>query len=242
MSLMLLLSSRFSPQDIGGLGAWYDFSDHATVTLSTTFITQVLDKSGNGLTVTASGTKRPTYAGTQNGLSVATFATDDGLTISGTVPSNVIAAPQATTMFFVQKKTGTGAATTLYYTRASQIINMNYDWSDGNVYADFVSGSTGRVSGAAPSGFRDAWHIVDYQKVSATTANTRVDNVEIATTSSQTNAALTQDVTDASLYIGHANSSSYFNGDIAEVLIYNRALSALERSMVYAYLKDKWGL
>ena len=48
---------------------------------------------------------------------------------------------------------------------------------------------------------------------------------------------------NSSLVIGAATSGAEFlNGDIAEILIYNRALSATERMAVESYLAAKWGI
>lgn len=50
----------------------------------------------------------------------------------------------------------------------------------------------------------------------------------------------TQAPSDAGLRIGEGNSSQYFNGQIAEILIYNRVLSPSEVTSVQSYLNAKW--
>jgi hypothetical protein len=40
----------------------------------------------------------------------------------------------------------------------------------------------------------------------------------------------------------NSNASNLFSGDIAEVLIYNRALSTSERQQVEQYLLNQYGL
>jgi hypothetical protein len=41
-------------------------------------------------------------------------------------------------------------------------------------------------------------------------------------------------------YVGRGYSANYFNGDLAELRVYNRALSPSERAQVEQYLYDKW--
>ena len=56
------------------LRAWYDLSDTATVTVVSSAVSAVADKSGNGFTLTqGTAANRPAYTGTLNGLNVATF-------------------------------------------------------------------------------------------------------------------------------------------------------------------------
>lgn len=48
---------------------------------------------------------------------------------------------------------------------------------------------------------------------------------------------------DAQLYVGtNGANSQAWNGDMAEILVYDRQLSAAERSQVNAYLDNKWGI
>jgi hypothetical protein len=42
--------------------------------------------------------------------------------------------------------------------------------------------------------------------------------------------------------IGHGYNNSYFAGDIAEVLVYNRALTDTERAQLEQHLKAKYAL
>jgi hypothetical protein len=68
----------FNPASISNLGAWWDFSDSSTVSLSLSAITSVTDKSGNSRTATQStGNNQPAIAASvRNGRSAALF---DGL-------------------------------------------------------------------------------------------------------------------------------------------------------------------
>lgn len=60
---------------VSGIYAWYDFSDASTITLNGSTISQIKDKSGNGLHLTqATAANQPTLtANAMNGRSAATF-------------------------------------------------------------------------------------------------------------------------------------------------------------------------
>jgi prepilin-type N-terminal cleavage/methylation domain-containing protein len=42
--------------------------------------------------------------------------------------------------------------------------------------------------------------------------------------------------------IGRFNTLTHYNGDIAEIIMFNRAVTALERNSVESYLRRKWGI
>jgi large repetitive protein len=42
-------------------------------------------------------------------------------------------------------------------------------------------------------------------------------------------------------YIGRGLNNTYFNGEISEILVYNRVLSANEAASVESYLRNKFG-
>ena len=43
-------------------------------------------------------------------------------------------------------------------------------------------------------------------------------------------------------YIGRDDSTSFYNGEIAEIIIYNRALKVDERNDIQNYLSKKYGI
>ncbi len=57
------------------------------------------------------------------------------------------------------------------------------------------------------------------------------------------NTAATVGITSLSLnWIGSAGSVGYYNGDIAELIIFNRMLTTAERDSIEEYLGKKWGI
>jgi hypothetical protein len=47
--------------------------------------------------------------------------------------------------------------------------------------------------------------------------------------------------TSGAAYLGRGIDNTYFNGEISEVLIYNRVLSVNEAASVESYLRNKFG-
>jgi hypothetical protein len=47
--------------------------------------------------------------------------------------------------------------------------------------------------------------------------------------------------TTGTAYLGRGLNNTYFHGEISEVLVYNRVLSADETASVESYLKNKFG-
>jgi hypothetical protein len=94
----------------------------------------------------------------------------------------------------------------------------------------------GRVSAAQPEGWDDAWHVLEFMREGNTaTVNVDSDALELG----EFGAALKVDVS-GTLLVGEAATLA-FGGEIAEVLIYNRALGVGERESVSQYLGVKYG-
>lgn len=80
---------EFSPLSIPGLQAWYDAFDKDTITSSLGLVSSWSDKSGNGNTVSASGSARPeTQMNNINGLNTIAFdGMDDFLELDTFAPT-----------------------------------------------------------------------------------------------------------------------------------------------------------
>ena len=95
----------------------------------------------------------------------------------------------------------------------------------------------GRVSAAQPEGWDDAWHVLEFVR-DGTQAMVMVDSETVEM--GEFEDALELD--DAGRLIVGAVPELAFGGEIAELLIYNRALSELERNRVRGYLGSSYGL
>lgn len=232
---MLLWGQKpFSATQVPSLQAWYDFSNSAYLTLVSTAITQALDRSGNGnhTDVQATTTKRPTWAAAQlNGLSTATF--DGGDTLA--LPSALYTLANGNNTVFTVSQTGSGTN--------ARIITLSEAGSSrlyvGNASATAVEYQSSTSVGVGPNvtanpniynlftGFR-----------SGTTQSISVDGGTAATNTG----GLDESGVDAAFIGSRADTGLYLTGGIAEILIYNRALSVAEINQVELYLANKWGI
>ena len=95
----------------------------------------------------------------------------------------------------------------------------------------------GRVSAAQPEGWDEAWHVLEFVR-EGNTATVNVDSTPVEL--GEFGSTLNVDVTGR-LLVGEAATLA-FGGGIAEVLVYNRALTKPEQDGVKSYLGARYGL
>jgi hypothetical protein len=229
------------PLSVPDLGLW--LKADAGVTLVGGAVDVWADQSGNGRDFTAPAAgNRPAYSGTLNGLPVLTF---DGSTdyLAGNAASlNIATSVTGITMIAVAKyatgvmqrsiaisDTSTGArcligvSTTQWQVAGRRLTEAATTISGGTVNNNYVIHSG----------------VIRY---SVATAGVFINSVSQADAAFSTagNSAATD---SASVYIGlGSNLASFMSGDIAEVIIYQRAISVEERNSVERYLSQKWGI
>ena len=218
------------------LYAQYDFSDSSKVSLSGSSITQILDSSGNGRTLTqGTSTKQPTLlTADQNGLNTASFDGTTDLLISATGLTAVtnaslygvfrIGAGNTTGMVFA----GVGLEDTerlrAFYTPASA-SNMNLA-TYGNAYASTLGNDAG--------GSYHAWAGIADQ----TGSNASVQKDGTLQTASFNGY---QTPSSSTITLGGLPTILPATVKIGEILIYNTAHGTTDRTAVMDYLKAKWG-
>ena len=225
----------FAPLGVSGLVGWWDFSDASTLytDAGTTLVSadgdaiyQANDKSGNAKhAVQATAGSRPTYKlGIQNGRSVGRFDGNDFLDSS----SGALAQP--TTMFFVGKTTDVTFHNTFIGSSTNDVsflllLTSGYTW----VYAGVGFGGT--------TGFVNTF-LTGSTVVNGATSQIWIDGVSQATGNAGAD-------TFANVRIGSnfaAPAGFDVIGDIAEVIIFNSALSAANHNTIGNYLAYKYGL
>lgn len=238
----------FSPSDIGGLVAWFDFSDASSLWTDTAgtmavaadgdAIAKVDDLSGSGYSCTqAVSGAQPTYkTGVQNGLPVGRFDGGDllqsGSAFSITGSSSrtiVVAAIRETTANsqFVSWGAPAGAHDAYAVTQeyACRVSGGNKIWDIGsttgvcNVSSWVQSGST----------LADLDFFLNGTIRSATSSYGT--GTTLATGSSV-------------LFLGAWVPGSLYRlyGDLCELLIYDSGLSTSDRESIEDYLGQKWGV
>jgi prepilin-type N-terminal cleavage/methylation domain-containing protein len=183
-------------------------------------------------TVTAN---QPTYVtNVINGLPVVRFVNSSALYLNlpdGTVPYN----NSAYTIFFVSKVNSLGGygllgsgtygsnnSTNCFRYDAANYLK-NYWWN-----ADITS-TSGAIA-ASKFYIIDFYYDLSNRKIYINgTLNTTLSSGNNSSTSSNNS-------------IGKTYNTEYMDGDIAEIIIYNRALSDLERKAIETYLSRKWAI
>jgi len=229
-------AAEFLPTSIANNVLWLDAADTSTITESSGLVSQWDDKSGLGNDVTqGSGSLQPT-TGTEtiNNVNVITFA-------DSTMSSSDYAATDNWTAFTVVE--GDAAPTN---TDASGPIkkdkNIQINWNHGSgtfrgavalsVSSSFFAASLGSLSGSTPYILAGSY---DGEEIIAS-----LDGTIITTNTSPSGDA---DAESADMFIGGTGvSGSFFDGKIAEIIIFSRKLNTDEIDQVEAYLSTKWGV
>src|SRR6056300_526616 len=229
------------------LQIWYDGSDitqfQPTNPSDGDGITQWNDKSNFAHNANPIGTgpaARATYE--TNGLntySVVRFDGDAGLSIN---PFASLANTNAQTVFVVAKATNLGGGTQHLTSTNNGGLSI---FHDGAVWKTNTSGGTGATSNAGDSN----WHI--FTLLYNGNGATDVDKLKLRIDKNQELLDFTADPGVGSTLLGttkqynfacRADGVDHFIGDIAEVLMFNKVLSAQELADVEEYLNTHWAL
>ncbi len=189
-----------------------------------------VDKSSSNFDVTATGTATPQYgADTRNGLDVLTFdGVDDRMSNMSAVVSG-----SAYTTFLVYTRTSTTGREAVFEMGQNPDRNALFIGEVGSKYGYYMNGSFYNSASDYTPGKYDLASIVQ----AGTIAVIDIDSTNqiLVSTTSRT--------TTTGLFVGDdSTSGDFLQGQIAEVIVYNRTLNALEVHDVENYLATKWGL
>jgi hypothetical protein len=237
-------STNFMPTSLAGIALWLDAADASTIVGTASLVNEWKDKSGNGLNATKNTDVAPTYSSTgfNNGLPGVLFnGSTTRLHTPSISPTPVLSSNGTdTTIFAVVNWVGGVNAIALGLDTTGNTFAFYVPWTypstvNGNIFADLGSGArigydTVFAPASAPyvfsvtrSGVNGSIYVNGYIHASSTTL------------------AGTIGTTIQTLGIGGtATATVVFNSYIAEILIYNRALTTAERQKVEGYLAWKW--
>lgn len=215
---------------------WFDYTNERFLTLSSSAITQALDKSGKGYDgiVQATGTARPTFtANRQNGLPSAVFDGGDWLGMNTNFYS---LADQDSTIFVACK-------------RATDSGNSEriYQFSDGATLVNFIGFSPvsermfykNRLTGSGDvtkNGITTTDPNIYYGRHSSTTGQALSLNGDTETTNSNGEDVDSVDTFRVGSDQGGGNN---LTGDIYEMVVCNASLSAAQIDIVLGMLSNK---
>lgn len=226
--------SAFTPASIANLTFWIDASDAASITVDgSNNVSQWNDKSGNGFHAGQSNSaKRPSYTGSNQikGRNVPNFdGSNDNLITTGTMS---VSQPNTT---FVVFKYPSGLSTTTRYLFDGSVNRQFIIVATPTTPSQINFGAGTTVGITSLTGIENATSYVT-SVFNGASSQVRVNGVQRSTGNPGTNGVGT------ALVIGafQSQAGSFWQGMIAEILIYSRALSGSEITTLESYLSSKW--
>jgi hypothetical protein len=238
-----------SPLDIATPALWLDGADSsaASMTLNGSLVETWKDKSGNGRDFTATSTARPTLtASAINSRSAVTF-NGSSTTMTGNAAAENVIRNLAGYTIFTAIRTASVAGGERFAFGVGSTVLVRTGQQDSRpfiggrrLYADTLESITDG-SGALTTGatFIQA-AVVNHSSQSLTGVR---NGAAFATDATYMGAGSSENVA-AVVSIGTQAGGTYgfWNGDIAEVIVYPTALTTADRARVEAYLAAKWGI
>jgi hypothetical protein len=252
----------FSPAIISGLTGWWDASDSATLFDATTGGSAVAadggvarweDKSGNGRHwfQATSGQRPARKASVRNSLDVIRLdGSDDRMQSSASTPTawqwQDITTTTTWSAFAVAKAasisndgSGNSVNTNQQLVGEAGSSNSAFFFRSSGLVGGFVFGTGFSFQTATVSYTANEWRAFSLVFDTASEFAVRVDGGTPGTFSTPTQPYFLGDYP----WLGFTpNGVAHFNGDIAEIIFYNVALSAGDREAVESYLMDKWAI
>ena len=230
-----------TPNTYSGLLGWYDASDADTFDLSSDKVDTWRDKSGNDYDLVKElDVQRPTYVSSGiNGLGTVRF---DESYLTRVIPTQNVS---GTTVFIVLKRNASSEYSAPLILRDS---TEQYDTTDASMMASYEDSTglqtyrNGSFSEYSFPSLSDAFvHGAWFD--GAETKSILNDDESDLDPSVATFGYDTIDIGWRYSYLsGFKVDLTYFDGDIAEIVIYNRALTEDEFYYISGYLKYKWNL
>lgn len=242
----------FNPNKISGLIMWLDANDSTSffdatsggnnVTTDGGSIARWRDKSTSAkdFKQTTSGSRPILKIGTQNGRNSVRFdAIDDFMEMDSnfsglTAGTYFIVLKLAVDPPTVESKTG-HPIMFIYNNRAGSGAS-HYTYLDSNIYDTSMATSRKTVGNPTPN--LTNFHLYNVSSTS-NSWTARLNKTQLFTTATNT---FSQEEKTIGRSIGSNSVFYYFNGDIAELIVYNSVLSADSRTSLENYLYQKWGI
>ena len=234
-----VFSSTWTPAQISP-SLWLDASDATTITLNSTTISQWNDKSGNSRNVSqANASLQPVYTlSGLNSLNIANFDGSDDV-LNGIAMTNFFS-PTSYSAFVV------GRARTIVTNSVNGYENEAFYGDSGGYVAMYLRSSN--LIGAynydtgnkvATTAYTANTFVIGYAELSGSNIRIRTNGGSETITAASAPYSLL-----STLQLGRSwNSNVYcLDGEIAEVIFTNAALSNTNRQLIEGYLAHKWGM
>jgi hypothetical protein len=220
-------SIPFSPRNISGLQLWLDGADQSSMVLSGTNVTQWNDKSGIGNN--AVGTVAPTYDSTSR------YVLFNGSSQYFTLPNGTFPFGNTPYSIFV-----------VAYTRNA--ASAQWVLAGGNETTNQAIGLLFYTTNAV----WHSWWVTEYKVDNSITNNvSAIINISYSTTrsiivnggtASVNSPGATRANPNTSNFIGRRAGGQFFDGGLAECIVFNSEIPLSQRRQVEGYLAHKWRL
>jgi hypothetical protein len=247
----LSIEDAVQGESITDLEIWYDGADTNTIVPTgiedEDLINQWNDKSGLAHNLNFSGgNNKPSYesSDTQNGYGYIQFADGDLMSIN---PLSSLSGADDYTVFVIARATSLA-------TNSPQLLTST---ENGELSIQIDSDGTARFKVGAPNATTAAGTVVENEWFvftlvydgNSTSITGRVNDGKLPDPPGQTITITTDGTAPATLnggttylYVGGDNTGGTFIGDVGEVILFKKALTATEYANVENYLTTKWGI
>uniref|UniRef100_A0A6C0B2G8 Fibronectin type-III domain-containing protein n=1 Tax=viral metagenome TaxID=1070528 RepID=A0A6C0B2G8_9ZZZZ len=230
-------AGALNPTTISGCLVWLDGADTTSIVFSGSNITQWNDKSNSGYNFTQATTaSQPTYSAMSNGKNGINLGTSKYMT------NTSVAFPTNYTIFAIGYTASNGYGRLL---QGSITNGQTLYFGSGNGNKNFAT-----VNGPGTASFSDAsidnspaTSVASLCLMEMTNNNTNTGLIPYVNGTALTaKNGITTTFTALVLGSSPGGGSQYWNGYVAEILIYNSVLTTTQRQQVEGYLMWKWGL
>jgi len=234
---LLRPANNFSPRSISGLALWLDASDPSSYTVSTG-VSEWRDKSGNNRTFAQSTeNNQPAVTTLSSGKTVFTFdGANDSLTSQTSLSLSSTHSVFAVVLPRIRK----------IGVFLSGVTGAELQYGDGSSFSGSKFGAfgIGRAvygGGDITTGVRQIVSVVCSGSTMPTNLSMWTNGVggpvSVVTAGGDVTAAMTTPLT-----IGTSSGNQFWDGQIAEILIYDNAVSTIRRASIERWLGGKWGI
>ena len=231
--------SGFDPRTIPGCQLWLDGADSTTIT-GTTSVTAWRDKSANGYVANSfvNSVPNPSWVpNIRNGNGVIQYSAGNGSSIANFVLAQTMSIfkvyypiNQSTSSPFIEQGPNAGSESGFFF----------HSQNDNNFY--IKAGSVG-IANFGTTTVSNTWQMIEGINPDPANGNTMAFYVNGTTRASGGTQSDTTTVTKTLYINGRAGTTSVsYNNYLAELIIYNIAVTTTQRQQVEGYLAHKWGL
>jgi hypothetical protein len=247
---LLRPTSGFNPRSIAGLSVWLDALDPGTYTESSGQVSEWRSKVGSIIFTQSTANDRPTLfesaSDTQNATK-AVVNNRQAFYFDGTndqlLGSVAIEASQWTAFAVIRPDDITAVrgvftrdpASGGVSQRGPQLLRHN----DAGIVQSIGFSTSGNYTAESAAAMSNGTAFVMHAVQTSATLQCFLNNAPGTGTAGTQNSSSTTPVVGASTTAG---ASQFFRGTCGEILLYSSALPILQQTVVYEYLRKKWGI